>query len=102
MTSAVGWEDGDARTRGSDGYRYDDYRVNLRAGQRLEAQMTSDDFDAYLESGTEGSLRQSLASDDDSAGDLNAPSVHRARAGSISCGRTLSGIETGGDYQLIN
>ena len=26
-------EDGDARTRGSDGYRYDDYRVNLRAGQ---------------------------------------------------------------------
>ncbi len=41
-------EDGDARTRGSDGYRYDDYRVNLRAGQRLEAQMTSDDFAAYL------------------------------------------------------
>ena len=94
-------EDGDARTRGSDGYRYDDYRVNLRAGQRLEAEMTSDDFDTYLEVYAEGSLRQSLASDDDSAGDLNArlrftapePGVYIVRA------RTFSGIETG-DYQL--
>nr|WP_312052693.1 PPC domain-containing protein [Brevundimonas diminuta] len=94
-------EDGDARTRGSDGYRYDDYRVNLRAGQRLEAQMTSDDFDAYLEVYAEDSLRQSLASDDDSAGDLNARLRFTAPEAGIYIvrARTFSGIETG-DYQL--
>lgn len=94
-------EDGDARTRGSDGYRYDDYRVNLRAGQRLEAQMTSDDFDAYLEVYAEGSLRQSLASDDDSAGDLNARLRFTAPEAGVYIvrARTFSGIETG-DYQL--
>ena len=94
-------EDGDARTRGSDGYRYDDYRVNLRAGQRLEAQMTSDDFDAYLDVYAEGSLRQSLASDDDSAGDLNARLRFTAPEAGVYIvrARTFSGIETG-DYQL--
>ena len=94
-------EDGDARTRGSDGYRYDDYRVNLRAGQRLEAQMTSDDFDAYLEVYAEGSLRQSRASDDDSAGDLNARLRFTAPEAGVYIvrARTFSGIETG-DYQL--
>ena len=94
-------EDGDARMRGSDGYRYDDYRVNLRAGQRLEAQMTSDDFDAYLEVYAEGSLRQSLASDDDSAGDLNARLRFTAPEAGVYIvrARTFSGIETG-DYQL--
>lgn len=94
-------EDGDARTRGSDGYRYDDYRVNLRAGQRLEAQMTSDDFDAYLEVYAEGSLRQSLASDDDSAGDLNARLRFTAPEAGVYIvrARTFSGIEIG-DYQL--
>ena len=94
-------EDGDARTRGSDGYRYDDYRVNLRAGQRLDAQMTSDDFDAYLEVYAEGSLRQSLASDDDSAGDLNARLRFTAPEAGVYIvrARTFSGIETG-DYQL--
>ena len=94
-------EEGDARTRGSDGYRYDDYRVNLRAGQRLEAEMTADDFDAYLEIYAEGSLRDSLASDDDSAGTLNARLRFTApEAGAyIVRARTFSGIETG-DYQL--
>ncbi|MGR6532641.1 PPC domain-containing protein [Brevundimonas sp. RM1] len=94
-------EDGDARTRGSDGYRYDDYRVNLRAGQRLEAQMTSDDFDAYLEVYAEGSLRQPLASDDDSAGDLNARLRFTAPEAGVYIvrARTFSGIEIG-DYQL--
>lgn len=94
-------EEGDARTRGSDGYRYDDYRVNLRAGQRLEAEMTADDFDAYLEIYAEGSLRDSLASDDDSAGALNARLRFTApEAGAyIVRARTFSGIETG-DYQL--
>lgn len=38
-------EEGDARTRGGDAYRYDDYRVQLRAGQRLQAELRSSDFD---------------------------------------------------------
>ncbi len=94
-------EEGDARTRGSDAYRYDDYRVNLRAGQRLEAELTSDDFDAYLEVYAEGDLRQSLASDDDSAGELNARVRFTAPEAGVYIvrARPFSGLETG-DYQL--
>lgn len=95
-------EDGDARTRGGEAYRYDDYRVQLRAGQRLEAQMTSDDFDAYLEVYADGQTsRTALASDDDAAGDLNA----RVRFTAPESGRYIvrarnySGMETG-DYIL--
>lgn len=62
-------EEGDARTRGSDPYRYDDYRIQLRAGQRLQAELRSSDFDSYLaiyaESRTSG---EPLATDDDGAG----------------------------------
>ena len=47
-------EEGDARTRGEGAYRYDDYRVHLRAGQRLQAELRSEDFDAYLEVFAEG------------------------------------------------
>lgn len=62
-------EEGDARTRGADAYRYDDYRVSLRAGQRLQAELRSSDFDAYLEIYVEGRTSgDSLASDDDGAG----------------------------------
>lgn len=94
-------EEGDARTRGAETYRYDDYRVNLRAGQRLEAELTSDDFDAYLEVYAQGSMRQSLASDDDGAGELNARLLFTApEAGAyIVRARPFSGLETG-DYQL--
>lgn len=94
-------EEGDARTRGSDAYRYDDYRVNLRAGQRLEAELISDDFDAYLEVYAEGDLRQSLASDDDSAGELNARVRFTAPQAGVYIvrARPFSGLETG-DYQL--
>lgn len=95
-------EDGDARTRGGEAYRYDDYRVQVRAGQRLEAQMTSDDFDAYLEVYADGQTsRTALASDDDAAGDLNA----RVRFTAPESGRYIvrarnySGMETG-DYIL--
>ncbi len=94
-------EEGDARTRGGDAYRYDDYRLNLRAGQRLEAEMTADDFDAYLEIYAEGSMRQSLASDDDSAGDMNARLRFTAPEAGVYIvrARTFSGMETG-DYRL--
>lgn len=92
-------EEGDARTRGNEAYRYDDYRVQLRAGQRLQAELRSSDFDAYLalyaEDRTTG---DPLASDDDGAGSgMNArlrftpetDGVYIIRA------RPYSGLETG-------
>ncbi|WP_292036173.1 MULTISPECIES: PPC domain-containing protein [unclassified Brevundimonas] len=92
-------EEGDARTRGGDAYRYDDYRVQLRAGQRLQAELRSSDFDAYLEVYAEGRTSgDSLASDDDGAGSgTNArlrftpesDGVYIVRA------RPFSGLETG-------
>ena len=92
-------EESDARTRGGDAYRYDDYRVQLRAGQRLQAELHSSDFDAYLEVYAEGRTSgDSLASDDDGAGsgtnarlrftpDSDGVYIVRARA--------FSGLETG-------
>ena len=62
-------EEGDARTRGDDAYRYDDYRVQLRAGQRLQAELRSSDFDAFLAVYAEGRTSgEPLATDDDGAG----------------------------------
>ena len=62
-------EEGDARTRGSDAYRYDDYRVQLRAGQRLQAELRSSDFDSFLAIYAEGRTSgEPLATDDDGAG----------------------------------
>lgn len=40
--------DSDPRLTDDDEARYDDYRVAVRAGQRLEAVLRSSDFDAYL------------------------------------------------------
>ena len=92
--------DGDGRAPG-DGYVYDDYRVQARAGQRLEAVLRSADFDAYLEVRAEGADAV-LAEDDDGLGDgtdsrlrftPEADGVYVLRA------RTLSGVQ-GGDYSL--
>ncbi|MEN5144894.1 PPC domain-containing protein [Brevundimonas diminuta] len=94
-------EEGASRSRGGDSYRYADYRVSLAAGQRLEAEMTSDDFDTYLEVYAEGAMRQSLASDDDSAGDLNARLRFTAPEAGVYIvrARNFSGMATG-DYHL--
>lgn len=94
-------EEGASRSRGGDSYRYADYRVNLRAGQRMEAEMTADDFDAYLEVFAESSMRESLASDDDSAGDLNARLRFTAPEAGVYIvrARNFSGMATG-DYHL--
>lgn len=94
-------EEGASRSRGGDSYRYVDYRVNLRAGQRMEAEMTADNFDAYLEVYAEGSMRESLASDDDSAGDLNARLRFTAPEAGVYIvrARNFSGMVTG-DYHL--
>ena len=59
---------GDAKAA-DDEYRYDDYRFEARAGQRLEATLRSDAFDAYLEVYADGAAGEPLASDDDGLGD---------------------------------
>ncbi len=88
-------------TAADDAYRYDDYLIQARAGQRLEAVMRADDFDAYLEVFHQGDS-EALASDDDGLGEgthsrlrftADRAGTYRLRA------RTLSGIE-GGAYTL--
>lgn len=84
-----------------DDYRYDDYLFQGRAGQRLEAVLRADAFDAYLEAFANGE-EAAFASDDDGLGEgfnarlrFTVPEdgdyVLRARA--------LSGL-TGGAYTL--
>ncbi len=61
-------DEGDA-TAAEDAYRYDDYAIRARAGQRLEAVLRSGEFDAYLELLPEDALGDSVASDDDGLGE---------------------------------
>jgi len=90
------------KTSDGDNYRYKDFRVSARAGQRLEATLRSDAFDAYLEVYAPGVIDTALAEDDDGLGEgtdsrlrFTAPSdgVYTLRA------RTFSGGD-GGDYRL--
>lgn len=94
--------DGDG-TGPDDGYRYDDFTVQARAGQRFEAVMTSAAFDTYLELFHQGALDTAIASDDDGVGGDTTNSRLRftaADAGTyVLRARTLSGIE-GGAYTL--
>ncbi|WP_292069117.1 PPC domain-containing protein, partial [Brevundimonas sp. UBA7534] len=84
-----------------DAYRFDDYRFQARAGQRLEAVLRAADFDAYLEIRAEGQDAP-LAEDDDGLGEgTNARLRFTPEADGtyILRARTLSGLE-GGDYSL--
>lgn len=86
-----------------DAYIYDDFRFTARAGQRLEAVMRAETFDAYLEVYADGATGEPLMFDDDGLGDgtTNArlrwtPDV----AGTyVLRARTLGGLD-GGDYRL--
>ncbi|WP_439477611.1 PPC domain-containing protein [Brevundimonas sp.] len=92
--------DGDG-TAAEDAYRYDDYLIRARAGQRLEAVMRADDFDAYLEVFHQGDS-DAMASDDDGLGEGTHSRLRFTadRAGTyVLRARTLSGIE-GGAYSL--
>ena len=85
-------------------YSYDDYAVVARAGQRFEAVLRSDDFDAYLEVFAPGAGDdEPLASDDDGLGE-GAHSRLRfsaARAGTyILRARPLWGADSAGAYTL--
>ena len=93
--------DGDAKAA-DDEYRYDDYRFEARAGQRLEATLRSDAFDAYLEVYDDGAAGEPLASDDDGLGDGTNARLRFTpdQAGTyVLRARTLSGLD-GGDYRL--
>ena len=95
--------EGDA-TAADDAYRYDDYRIRARAGQRLEAVMRSDAFDAYLEVFQAGE-DESLASDDDGLGEGTDSRLRFTadRGGSyVLRARTLWGVEGGGYTLTLN
>lgn len=92
--------EGDA-TAAEDAYRYDDYRVRARAGQRLEAIMRAGEFDAYLEVFRQGEST-ALAADDDGLGEETDSRLRFTadRAGTyLLRARTLSGVD-GGAYTL--
>ena len=101
--SASGTLDGQDQTGGTDDegeYRYEDYTVRAREGQRLQAVMRSRAFDAYLQvfrAGAEG--EDALASDDDGLDDGSTDSRLRFVApvdGAYTLrARTLSGLEGG-------
>ncbi|VXB45416.1 PPC domain-containing protein [Brevundimonas sp. G8] len=85
-----------------DEYRYDDYRFDARAGQRLEAILRSDAFDAFLAVYAEGAEGEPLATDDDGLEEGTDARLRFTpeRAGAyVLRARTLSGLD-GGDYRL--
>ena len=94
-------EDGD-QTQVEDSYRYDDYAVTARAGQRFEAILRSGAFDAYLEVFPADGTAAALASDDDGLGEGTDSRLRftAPEAGTyILRARPLSGLE-GGAYTL--
>ncbi|MFN6980970.1 MAG: PPC domain-containing protein [Brevundimonas sp.] len=91
----------DPTTTGDDAYRYDAYRFEARAGQRLEAVLRSDAFDAYLAVYAEGG-DEPLAEDDDGLGedtDARLRFTPETSGTYVLRARTLAGLE-GGDYSL--
>lgn len=93
----------DSDATGPDGeYRYDDYRITARAGQRLEVTMQSEAFDTYLAVYDSAADDEELFGDDDSFGqDTNSRLRFTAtRDGDyLLRARTLYGLD-GGDYTL--
>lgn len=85
----------------SDNSFYDCYAVQTRAGQRLQIDQTSSDFDSYLSVGT-GSCEQMTAStgDDDSGGSLNARVLRDGDGGMLFIQANSIGANATGAYQL--
>jgi hypothetical protein len=89
-------------TAEDDAYRYDDYAVSARAGQRLEAVLRSAEFDAFLEVFPQDSAAEALGMDDDGLGegtDSRLRFTAPATGTYILRARPLSGLE-GGAYTL--
>lgn len=94
-------EEGD-QTAAEEAYRYDDYAVTARAGQRFEVILRSDAFDTYLEVFPADDVTEALASDDDGLGEGTNSRLRFAapEAGTYTLrARPLSGLE-GGAYTL--
>lgn len=95
--------DQDSRTGAEEGeYRYQDYRFRARSGQRLEAILRSDAFDAYLEVFGDDLDGGALASDDDGLGDGTHARLRFTAPGNGAFtlrARTLSGLD-GGTFAL--
>lgn len=85
-----------------DAYRHDDYAIQARAGQRLEAVLRSGDFDAYLELFAPGEADQPLAADDDGYDEGTDSRLRFTTSESgtyVLRARPLSGLD-GGAYTL--
>lgn len=80
---------------------YDTYSVQTRAGQRLQAVMRSDAFDAYLEIYEGSDEGDPVTSDDDGLGEgTDSRARFTAQGGTyIIRARTLAGLE-GGNYTI--
>jgi hypothetical protein len=94
-------EEGD-QTAADEAYRYDDYAVTARAGQRFEVILRSAAFDTYLEVFPADDTTEALASDDDGLGEGTDSRLRftAPEAGSYTLrARPLSGLE-GGAYTL--
>lgn len=94
-------EDGD-QTQVEDSYRYDDYAVTARAGQRFEAILRSGEFDTYIEVFPPDEAADPIATDDDGLGEGTDSRVRftASAAGTyILRARPLSGLD-GGAYTL--
>ena len=90
------------QTASEDSYRYDDYAVTARAGQRFEAVLRSGEFDAYLEVFPPNEAEDALASDDDGLGEGTDSRLRftAPEAGTyVLRARPLSGLD-GGAYTL--
>lgn len=89
-------------TAPDDAYRYDVWTIEVRAGQRLEAVMRSEAFDAFLEVRAGGDTGEPLATDDDGLGEGTDSRLRftAAQDGTyVLRARTLSGVD-GGAYTL--
>ncbi len=89
-------------TAADDAYRYDDYAVTARAGQRFEAILRSGEFDAWLEVFPPDGTAEPLAADDDGLGEGTDSRLRftAPEAGTYTLrARPLSGLE-GGAYTL--
>lgn len=94
---------GGADTASNEDYRFEDHLVTARAGQRLEATMRSEDFDAYLaiysEAGIDG---EPIATDDDGLGEGTSSRLRFTPTEDgryILRARTLAGLD-GGAFTL--
>lgn len=95
-------EDGD-QTDAEDSYRFDDYAITARAGQRFEAVLRAgEEFDAYLELFGSDTSADAIATDDDGLGEGTDSRLRftTPEAGTyILRARPLSGLD-GGAYTL--